>query len=134
MNIRCHGCGRNFRVRQDRLPAQGARTRCPRCDEVLVIAPPAPGTQEPVKSSPPADHGELFELPPAELVQVQEDLFAVEGQAGGARPGKPGPETGMNAKGDQAPASDAMPAGQADTPPRPGGLRGWLGRLFSRES
>jgi predicted Zn finger-like uncharacterized protein len=129
MNIRCHGCGRHFRVRQDRLPAQGARTRCPRCDEVLVIAPPAPAAQEPAKAPPADDHGDLFELPAAELVAIEEDLFAVEDPSVKAMPPEPGPEIGMDATPGAGPA-----AGQADAPPRPGGLRGWLGRLFSRES
>ena len=130
MNIRCHGCGRHFRVRQDRLPAQGARTRCPRCDEVLVIAPPAPATEEPALTAPPDGHGDLFDLPAADLLPVQEDLFAVEGPAGDSVPAEPAPGIGM----DTAPAGDDAAARESGTPPRPGGLRGWLGRLFSRES
>ena len=122
MNISCHGCGRQFRVRQDKLPAQGARTRCPRCDEVLVIAPPRPETADEspareVETQPPvAMKGELFDLPSTDLLAPEDELFALEGQDSSSQPA----EAGMN-----------EPAQQSG---RAGGLRGWLARLFSRES
>ncbi len=130
MNISCHGCGRNFRVRQDKLPAQGARTRCPRCGEVLVIAAPGAETaaaapaQEMEPHPPMAMEGELFDLPPRDLLASEDDLFAVEEPGSTNQPPEPHPVIHEDARD------------QFEAPPveRTGGLRGWLGRLFSRES
>jgi predicted Zn finger-like uncharacterized protein len=132
MNISCHGCGRQFRVRQDKLPAQGARTRCPRCDEVLVIAPPRPETADEspareVETQPPvAMKGELFDLPHTDLLAPEDELFALEGQDSSSQPAEPVPVVSQNAG-----AGMNEPAQQSG---RAGGLRGWLARLFSRES
>jgi predicted Zn finger-like uncharacterized protein len=128
MNIRCHGCGRHFRVRQDRLPAQGARTRCPRCDEVLIIAPPTAESREPATTTPANGNEDLFELPVADLEQAEEDLFAVKPPGGDEL--TDGQDAGVRAHQPDAPEEEAP----AESSPRPGGLRGWLSRLFSRES
>ncbi|TDI30156.1 MAG: hypothetical protein E2P03_09230 [Acidobacteria bacterium] len=130
MKISCHGCGRQFRVRQDKLPVRGARTRCPRCGEILVIAPPgsetasAPPTPE-VETRPVVDmEGELFDLPPADLLVTEDDLFA---------PGNPDSSSGATetvpVTSESAGSIMEEPAGQ---PARAGGLRDWIARLFSR--
>jgi predicted Zn finger-like uncharacterized protein len=131
MNITCHGCGRQFRVRQDKLPAQGARTRCPRCSEVLVIAPPgSESTGTPpseVETHPPiAMEGDLFDLPPSDLLASEDDLFALGEQDMSSQPTEPIPAVGDHAGAGMDEASELTM--------RPGGLRGWLARLFSRES
>ena len=131
MNIRCHGCGRHFRVRQDRLPAQGARTRCPRCDEVLVIAPPTEESREPATTSPASGKEDLFELPVADLEQAEEDLFTVNPAGGG---GPTAVEQGVESPRQQVPAESPAAGGEIGDAARPSGLRGWLSRLFGRES
>lgn len=132
MTISCHGCGRQFRVRQDKLPAQGARTRCPRCDEVLIISPqgegrsPEPPAPEPGTPTPAIQDGELFELPPADLLTMEDDLFALEDPDSSTPRPEPVPAT-------ETPAQEALPeAGGQEL--RRGGLRGWLARLFSHDS
>jgi len=131
MNIRCHGCGRHFRVRQDRLPAQGARTRCPRCDEVLVIAPPTEESREPATTSPASGQEDLFELPVADLEQADEDLFTVNPARGeGSTDLEQELESPQQEITEESPAAGV----ESDDAPRPSGLRGWLSRLFGRES
>jgi predicted Zn finger-like uncharacterized protein len=125
MNIRCHGCDRQFRVRQDRLPAQGARTRCPRCDEVLVIAPPGAEDDNLVTTAPAGGDDDLFQLPAAELVPAQDDLFSVGSPTAG-----PEPTAAVQQQDEDTGHAGAL----EDDQPRPGGLRGWLGRLFGRDS
>lgn len=126
MNIRCHGCGRVFRVRQDRLPAAGARTRCPRCREVLVIPPVQERPATP--ASPPGGRvaeEALFDLPPAELGLEEQDgdLFGLG--EGGQAPSQPAAE----------PTPDfATPPEAAPPEARPRGFRGWLARLFGSDS
>ena len=132
MNISCHGCGRHFRVRQDRLPSAGARTRCPRCDEVLVISGPegSDPRPQPTKKTSEADT-DLFELPPSDLEHLHEDdLFAL-GNGNGHADGQhdaPAEDEGGSPKAPEAAASPLDAAGPARRP----GFWGWLGRLFGR--
>jgi hypothetical protein len=73
---------------------------------------------------PVAMEGELFDLPPADLLAPEDDLFDLEGAGSSHEPTEPMPAFR---------ASDAAgmyePAGR---PVQAGGLRGWLARLFSR--
>jgi predicted Zn finger-like uncharacterized protein len=135
MNISCHGCQRQFRVRRDRLPARGARTRCPRCDEVLVIppqgdAPERPATPAREEAARPAD-GDLFELPPADLQPVDSDPVFTADETAAPPPAPPSPLTAEPAA---APVEWADEPVAEPAPPRRGGLRGWLSRLFGRDA
>lgn len=132
MNISCHGCGRHFRVRQDRLPSAGARTRCPRCDEVLVITGPegTSSASQPTRKTAEADT-DLFELPPSDLEHLQEDdLFALgngNGHSDGRQESAPLDE-GNHPRGPEGGTS----AQESPGPERRPGFWGWLGRLFGR--
>jgi predicted Zn finger-like uncharacterized protein len=146
VNIRCHGCGRVFRVRQERLPPTGARTRCPRCRELLVIPPAGsrPGRAAPSPGGRGAEEA-LFDLPPAELglEEQVEDLFGVTDGAravpGGveteaeAVPDAARSGTGTSPKGSAPTGRPEMQPGPDAPPPRPRSLLGWIARLFGSE-
>src|SRR5262245_8528768 len=38
----CPHCGARYRIERERLPAQGARLRCSRCEAIFRVNPPAP--------------------------------------------------------------------------------------------
>jgi predicted Zn finger-like uncharacterized protein len=134
LNIRCHGCGRAFRVRQERLPASGARTRCPRCHALIVVPPAGAPVHGPTASAAARQGaGEIFEIPPAELILEQEDLFDLGGSRGESeaihdrspRTDAHGPPGSEQTAGSGAAASSPLPAHR-----RRSGFLGWLARLF----
>jgi predicted Zn finger-like uncharacterized protein len=40
----CPHCGARYRIERQRLPAQGARLRCSRCEAIFRVSPPAPAS------------------------------------------------------------------------------------------
>ena len=98
-----------------------------------MIAPPGAETtdaspaQEMEPHPPMAMEGELFDLPPKDLLASEDDLFALEEPDSANQPAEPQPVIHEDT-GDQL---ETPPVEQGS---RTGGLRGWLGRLFSRES
>jgi len=65
MHVECNSCGARYTIADERVPAQGARVRCRKCQQVFAISPPAPRpvpvdipvippTPEPVPLAPPA--------------------------------------------------------------------------------
>ncbi len=125
MKISCHGCGRRFRVRRERLPRDGARTRCPRCSEVLVIASQESDSPDPLPTrAATSSDQDLFDLPPADLHgEEDEDLFALgNGNGDIEAPGSAGAPPSMHDDGVSRDSAAAR-----------GGLWGWLSRLFRRE-
>lgn len=68
MHVECNSCGARYTIADERVPAQGARVRCRKCQQVFAISRPAPPpvpvdipvippTPEPVPPAPapPAD-------------------------------------------------------------------------------
>ncbi len=67
----CPQCGARYRIERERLPAQGARLRCSRCEAIFrVNAPPAVPAAEPPRevkapeTPPPAGEAQRAETPP----------------------------------------------------------------------
>ena len=42
MVISCENCGANYTLKDDSIPAKGARTTCKSCKHVIMILPPKP--------------------------------------------------------------------------------------------
>lgn len=59
MLVTCDQCGQSYQVNEDRLPAQGARVKCPTCAHLILVrpnvaaAPAAPVEPAPVPSPAP---------------------------------------------------------------------------------
>jgi predicted Zn finger-like uncharacterized protein len=47
MVVTCPGCQARYRVRNETVPTEGARMRCPKCETLFMAMPPAP-TAEPI--------------------------------------------------------------------------------------
>ncbi len=66
MIVTCPGCASKYRVRNEAVPAEGARMRCPKCETLFLAKPPAGGDGEPSSATdtglaPPA--GGPFGMP-----------------------------------------------------------------------
>ncbi|MBI1949005.1 MAG: zinc-ribbon domain-containing protein [Deltaproteobacteria bacterium] len=44
MIVTCPGCSSKYRVRNESVPADGARMRCPKCETLFLAKPPADGS------------------------------------------------------------------------------------------
>jgi predicted Zn finger-like uncharacterized protein len=47
MVVTCPGCQARYRVRNETVPTDGARMRCPRCETLFLAMPPAQGDVDP---------------------------------------------------------------------------------------
>jgi predicted Zn finger-like uncharacterized protein len=43
--VTCPGCGSKYRVRNESVPTDGARMRCPKCDTLFLARPPSAAEQ-----------------------------------------------------------------------------------------
>jgi predicted Zn finger-like uncharacterized protein len=41
MRVQCSACKSNYNIRDDKIPAAGARMKCPRCQKIIEVARPA---------------------------------------------------------------------------------------------
>ena len=57
MIVTCPGCTSKYRVRNEAVPAEGARMRCPKCETLFLAKPPAGGESA-------ADDGPMSFVPP----------------------------------------------------------------------
>lgn len=57
MIVTCPGCTSKYRVRNEAVPAEGARMRCPKCETLFLAKPPAGGESA-------ADDGPISFVPP----------------------------------------------------------------------
>ncbi len=60
MLVTCDQCGQSYQVNEDRLPAQGARVKCPTCAHLILVRPnvaaaPSEAPAEPVSEAKPSD-------------------------------------------------------------------------------
>src|SRR5262245_24391923 len=60
----CPHCGARYRIERERVPAQGARLRCSRCEAIFRVNPPAPAAAQATEGRPP--HGKAAERPRSE--------------------------------------------------------------------
>ena len=51
MLVTCDQCGQSYQVNEDRLPAQGARVKCPTCAHLILVRPNA-ASASPAPASP----------------------------------------------------------------------------------
>ncbi|MGV7224607.1 MAG: zinc-ribbon domain-containing protein, partial [Nitrospinales bacterium] len=48
MKVQCSGCKANYRINDDKIPAAGAKMKCPRCQKIIEVAKPAIVQNSPV--------------------------------------------------------------------------------------
>lgn len=53
MLVTCDQCGQSYQVNEERLPAQGARVKCPTCEHLILVRPGAESA--PAPSAEPED-------------------------------------------------------------------------------
>src|SRR5262245_34965171 len=64
----CPHCGARYRIERERLPAQGARLRCSRCEAIFRVNPPAPAVAQASEGRPL--QGKAAERPQASEVRA----------------------------------------------------------------
>ena len=125
MTVECPSCQGVFRVRIDRLPPQGAKTKCARCGGMIhVDAGGARATDSPPPSPATPERGPdgLFDLPTprAAAPPGSVDLFALD------QPGLPPIAPAPAAVAPAVFAHDQPPQGAERRP----GVFGWLFRFL----
>jgi predicted Zn finger-like uncharacterized protein len=70
MIVTCPGCASKYRVRNEAVPPDGARMRCPKCETLFLAKPPAAGESN--DDAPPAGpfSSPQFAPPPTGIAQI----------------------------------------------------------------
>lgn len=70
MIVTCPGCASKYRVRNEAVPPDGARMRCPKCETLFLAKPPAAGDVS--DDAPPAGpfSSPQFAPPPTGIAQI----------------------------------------------------------------
>jgi predicted Zn finger-like uncharacterized protein len=122
MIVTCPGCASKYRVRNETVPADGARMRCPKCETLFLAKPPdaASSPSEPTTLPPLAVPGASAPSPFAAVPGT--------GSFGGAAPavsGAPAPAFGAQGLFGHSSGPVPLSPGAASAPPGPaagGGL------------
>ncbi len=67
MIVTCPGCASKYRVRNEAVPQEGARMRCPKCETLFLAKPPPPGSAGSATDNEPPQFDDLAGLGPAGL-------------------------------------------------------------------
>jgi predicted Zn finger-like uncharacterized protein len=61
--VTCPGCAAKYRVRNETVPPDGARMRCPKCETLFLARPPTDAVAEPVEVAAPKPASPFSGLP-----------------------------------------------------------------------
>jgi predicted Zn finger-like uncharacterized protein len=127
MIVTCPGCASKYRVRNEAVPAEGARMRCPKCETLFLAKPPAGGATDDgggefsampqTNAGAPSLAPQQPSLPPSNTRPT-----AVPGFGAAPAPSPFGPPSntrppGFAATGTPFPSSSAPPFGASSAPP-----------------
>ena len=106
MIVTCPGCASKYRVRNEAVPAEGARMRCPKCETLFLARPPPPGgaAEEPGGGFD-APTGQFVAMGPGLAGSPPPGLAAPAGFAGFSAPPGTGPSSSVVAFGASTGAS-----------------------------
>jgi predicted Zn finger-like uncharacterized protein len=83
MIVTCPGCSSKYRVKNDSVPADGAKMKCPKCDTMFLAKPPPPGASD-------APH---LEEPSSQFQQIAPQVQSNPSNVAAARTPPPVPTT-----------------------------------------
>lgn len=129
MIVTCPGCSSKYRVRNESVPADGARMRCPKCETLFLAKPPVDGSttvDDPSSMyqqlAPQTARGNTGSFPAVPQSGAVPAPPAVPPPAPGVGMPRAGPITALFAAVDPGalPADAALPPAPAPTAPAPG--------------
>lgn len=127
MIVTCPGCSSKYRVKNESVPTDGARMKCPKCSTMFLAKPPPAGTPEPPLEEPSSQFHQINPATPAHAAAAHPapghaaPPHAAPGGAASAQPPvkTAGPVTSLFGAFDTSTLPPEMQRALAQPPPPP---------------